>query len=69
MLFVLLSETWNIAKPGAWLARLPPGTQPFQDSSSVMVQQGLYSQQEVTHSQGSIQAGEKQGQRLALLCL
>ena len=68
MLFVLLSKTWNVAKPGAWLTRGPLGTQPFQDSSSVMVQQGLYSQ-EVTHSQGSVQAGKKQGQRAALLCL
>ena len=68
MLFVLLSKTWNIANPGTWLTRVPSGTQPFQDSSSVMAQQGLYSQ-EVTHSQGSIQAGKKQGQRPGLLCL
>ena len=69
MLLVLSCKIWNVAKPGAWLTRGPPGTQPLQDSFSVMVQQGLYSQQEVTHSQGSAQAGKKQGQRPALLCL
>ena len=35
MLFVLLCKTWNVVKPGAWLARLPPGAQ-SQDFSPIL---------------------------------
>ena len=59
MLFVLSWKTWNVAKPGAWLARPTPGSQQSQDSSPVLslVLQVLHSQQVVTPSQGSVQAG------------
>ena len=36
MLFVLLRKTWNVVKPGAWLARLPPGAQQSQDFSPIL---------------------------------
>ena len=29
-------EAWNVVKPGAWLARPPPGAQPFQGLSPVL---------------------------------
>ena len=47
MLFVLLCKTWNVVKPGAWLAKAPPGSQQPQDSSRILtlVLQGLHSQQ------------------------
>ena len=58
MLFVLSWKTWNVAKPGAWLARLIPGSQQSQDSSPILskVLQVLYSQQAVipTPSRGSV---------------
>ena len=52
MLFVLSYKTWNVAKPGAWLARPPSGAQQSQDSSPTisMVLQVLHSQLVVTHS-------------------
>ena len=52
MLFVWLCKTWNVVKPGAWLARLPPGPQPSRDFSPFlsMVLHVLYSQQTVTQS-------------------
>ena len=58
MLFVLLCKTLNVVKPGARLARPPPGAQQSQDSSPIlsMVPQVLCSRQAVTHSQGSVQA-------------
>ena len=36
MLFVLSCKTWNIVKPGAWLARPPPGAQQSQNSSPIL---------------------------------
>ena len=33
MLFVLSCKTWNVVKPGAWLASAPPGAQESQDLS------------------------------------
>ena len=45
MLCVLLCKTWNVVKPGAWLARTPPGAQQSQDFSPI-----LHSQQAVTSS-------------------
>ena len=52
MLFALFCETWDGAKPGAWLASPPSGAQQSQDSSSMLskVLQVLHSQQAVTHS-------------------
>ena len=46
MLFVLLCKTWNVVKPGAWLARPPPGSQQSQDFPHIlpMVLQVLHSQ-------------------------
>ena len=56
MLFVLLCKTWNVGKPGAWLARPPPGVQQSQDFSPIlsMVLQVLHSQQAVTHSHSQV---------------
>ena len=58
MLFVLSWKTWNVPKPGAWLARPTPGSQQSQDSSPILskVLQVLYSQQAVipTPSWGSV---------------
>ena len=52
---VLLCKTCNVVKPGAWLARPPPGAQQSQDPSPILstVLQVLHSQQAVTlsHSQ------------------
>ena len=61
MLFVLLCKTWNIVKPGAWLARPSPGSHQSQDFSLIlsMVLQGLHSQQVVTHSHS--QSGQRPG--------
>lgn len=37
MLFVLLCKNpWNVVKPGALLARPPPGSQQSQDSSPIL---------------------------------
>ena len=36
MLFVLSCKAWNIIKPGAWLARPPPGAQQSQNSSPIL---------------------------------
>ena len=49
---VLLCKTCNVVKPGAWLARPPPGAQQSQDFSPILtvVLQVLHSQQAVTHS-------------------
>ena len=73
MLLVLPWKALDVAEPGAGLARPPPGAQQSQDSSPILskVLQVLHSQQAVTHSrsQGSVGAGQKQGQRPALLCL
>ena len=51
MLFVLSCKTWNVAKPGAPLARPPSGAQQSQDCSPILPK--LHSQQAVTpsHSQ------------------
>ena len=51
-LLVLSCKTWNVAKPGAWLARHPPGAQQSQDPSPIlsMVLHILHSQQAVIHS-------------------
>ena len=60
MLFVLSCKTWNIVKPGAWLARSPPGAQQSQDSSYLTCGAGSLpagSQQAEAHSQGSVHAG------------
>ena len=45
-------ENMNVVKPGAWLARHPPGAQQSQNSSAILskVLQGLPSQQAVSHS-------------------
>ena len=55
MLFVFSCKTWNIVKPGSWLARPPPGSQQSQDFSPMLckVLRVLHSQQAVTptHSQ------------------
>ena len=55
----VLYKTWNVVKPGAWLARPPPGAQQPQDFSPIlsMALQALHSQQAVTPSQDSVQAG------------
>ena len=52
ILLVLSCKTWNVAKPGAWLARPPPGAQQSQDPFPILsvVLQILHSQQEVIHS-------------------
>ena len=55
MLFVLSCKTWNVVKPGAWLARFPPGAQ-NPPVLSVRLQVS-HSQQAVIHSQGRVQAG------------
>ena len=49
MLFGMSRKTWNVVKPGAWLTRVRPGAQQFQDLSLIlsMVMQGLHSQQAV----------------------
>jgi len=51
----LSCTTWNVVKPGAWLASPAPGAQQSQDSSPILsvVLQVLHSQQTVTpgHSQ------------------
>ena len=54
LLFVLSYKAWNAAKPGAWLARPPPGSQQSQDFFPIlsMVLQVLHSQQAVIPSQG-----------------
>ena len=62
VLLVLSYKTWNIVKPGAWLARPSLGAQQSQDSSPIlsMVLQVLHlSRQSLlfTPSQGSVQAG------------
>ena len=61
MLFVLSCKTWNVTKPGAWLARCPPGAQQSQGFSPNLstALQVLQSQLAgtVTHRQGSVQAG------------
>ena len=69
MLFALLCKSWSVVKPLEWLARPAPGSQQSQDPSLIfsVVPCCLYSQQAL--SQGSIQAGQKQGQRPALLSL
>ena len=69
MLFVCSCKPWNVVKPQVWLARLPPQVQQFQDPSPIlsMVPHSLHSQQ--AHSQGSGQAGQKQGQRPSPLSL
>ena len=36
MLFVLSYKDWNVVKPGAWLARAPPGAQESQDLSPIL---------------------------------
>ena len=56
---MLMRKTWNVFKPGAWLASSPPEAQQSQDSSPVlsMMLPVLHSQRAVTHSQGSVQAG------------
>ena len=58
MLFILSCKTWNVIKPGAWLARPPLAAQRSQDFSCIlsMVLQVL-ALTAVTHSQGSVQAG------------
>ena len=68
---MLMCKTWNVVKPRALLSSPPPGTQQSQDSSLILsvVLQVLNSQLAVTHSQESVQGGEKQGQRPTLLCL
>ena len=53
MLFVLSSKTWNVDKPGIWLAKPPSESwEQSQDSSPNLskVLQVLHSQQAVTHS-------------------
>ena len=59
MLFVLSCKIWNVGKPGALLARLPSGAQQSQRSFLIFSMEtlGLHSQQVVTYSQGSVQAG------------
>ena len=36
ILFVLSCKTWNVVKPGAWLASPPSGAQQSQDSSPIL---------------------------------
>ena len=69
MLFVCSCKPWSVVKPQVWLARLPLQVQQFQDPSPIlsMVPHSLHSQQ--AHSQGSGQAGQKQGQRPSPLSL
>ena len=52
MLFVLSCKIWDVTKPGAWLARSPPGAQQSQDFSPVLstALQVLYSQLAGSHS-------------------
>ena len=52
MMYVLSCKTWDVVKPGAWLARTPPGAQQSQDSSPILytVLQVLHSQKTVTVS-------------------
>ena len=59
MPMVLSHKTWNVAKPVSWLVRPLPGAQQSQDSSPIlsMMLQVLHSQQALTPSQGSVQAG------------
>ena len=61
MLFVLLCKTWNVVKPGAWLARPLSGAQQSQDfppsylwccKSCIQSSQSVT----VTRSQDSVQA-------------
>ena len=71
ILLVLSCKTWNVAKPGAWLARPRPGAQQSQDPSPILstVLQVLLSQQAVTHSHslsGQCPEGWTQCQRPAL---
>ena len=56
MMFVLSCKTWDVVKPGAWLARAPPGAQQSQDSSPILytVLQVLHSQKGVTHSHSQL---------------
>ena len=62
MLFVLSCKTWNVVKPGTWLARPPSGAQQSQACSPILpklllsltLTAGSHS---VTPSQGSVQAG------------
>ena len=50
-LLALSCKTWNVAKPGAWLLRPPPGAQQSQDSSLLSVElQVLHSQKTITQS-------------------
>ena len=63
MLFISSCKTWNVVKPGAWLARPPPGAQQSQDSSPVLfrvlqvLQAGRKRRQSLTVTQNSVQAG------------
>ena len=52
LLFVLSYKAWNAAKPGAWLARPPPGSQQSQDFFPIltMILQVLPLHQAVTPS-------------------
>ena len=62
MLLVLSCKTWNVAKPGAWLPRPPPGALQSQDSSPIlsMVLEVLHSQQAVIQSQLTVRAVSRQ---------
>ena len=73
MLFVLSYKSWtvvwNVVKSWMWWARPLLRAQQFYDPSPILsvVSRGLYSQQ--AHSQGLIQASQKQSQRPVLLSL
>ena len=70
MLLVLSCKTWNVVKPGTWLASAPPGAQQFQHLSLnlSMVPQILASQQALGIL--TVRAGSRQvtGKVRGLLC-
>ena len=61
MMFALSCKTWDVVKPGAWLARAPLRAQQSQDSSPIfyMVLQVLLSQKAVAHIQGMLEVSRQ----------
>ena len=69
VLLVLSYKTWNIVKPGAWLARPSLGAQQSQDSSPIlsMMLPVLHSWQAVTPAcPGRLEAGSEACSALSL---
>ena len=54
MLFVLSCKPWNVVKPGAWLTRVLPRAQQFQDLSLIygVARLALIAGSQGTNSQG-----------------